>query len=166
VGDGGGVSEGSPEAGATEAESQVGDGGEEFVEAFPEVLPGAIDWVYSNKPDDGNITVTREGLRKLLIMSKHVWTLALAAFLQSIGKTDDAKDMYPETFDSAWLAKRMNESSSVFCEGKLIVSGLFTDKDGKPVINECAEDQTVVGVGMGAGAGATNTESTPGAPAN
>ena len=104
-------------------------------EAFPEVIPGVGEWAGSKGPLEGNITVTREGLRRLLAIAFDHWELAFACYTQG-----QPMAMHAERLKRNSLAAALNTSAAVWCEGKLIMSRLFVDAEGQPIVNDCAED--------------------------
>lgn len=110
---------------------------EEFCEAYPEVLPGVSEEYGGDEPLAGNVTVTREGLRKLLAITHDAFGVAMASMILSKDRT--VKHPYQDRMTPKALADLCNRSSKVWCEGKLIASGLFIDSEGYPIINECAE---------------------------
>lgn len=107
---------------------------------YTETMGGLNDWVYSDEPDASTVLVTREGLRRLLrAAGDDRWQLATSLMLIQAGREKDAREMYPDVFTTKGIARMMNESSKISCEGEIVVSGLFVGDDGKPIINPCAE---------------------------
>lgn len=107
----------------------------ESMMSYPPVAAGATQWVWSDKkPDDETIRVTVHGLRRLLrIAAKAYPYVATQCF------SGKAKEIYAKEFtrDGAWAL--LNELSSVFCEGDLVMSRLFVTPDGKAVAHQDEE---------------------------
>lgn len=112
-----------------------------LVEAFPEVMQGVTAWAYDKIPDTGTILVSRQRLRELLLLVARCRPLACGALFKIHGgdKGKHMADAYEADLAKANIIDLMNKTSDVWCEGKLIVSGLFIGEDGKPVTNACAE---------------------------
>lgn len=105
--------------------------------AYPEVFPGATPWAYSHASMNRvpNVTVTQEGLKRLLRM-----VADMQPFMMVAVAPEQCDDMYADETTRENAIKLLNETGRVWCEGDLIVSGLFVDDAGEPIINECAEE--------------------------
>ena len=111
-------------------------GPNDLVECYPEIMPGANEWCWSDGTADksGTITVTDEGLKQLLrLISKMQRALFDAAMATTDAGGKLSKDGMRIPFKVG--ADLMNRTSEVFCEGDLIVSGLFLDAEGKPLLS-------------------------------
>lgn len=107
--------------------------GNESMFSYPEIVPGAThEW--SNKEDvQGNIVVTKKGLRDLLQLVADAWPLAMAHLVAKNPNDNMGHDMYRPATEGKALASVLNRCSAIWCEGDLIVSGLFVDANGKPL---------------------------------
>lgn len=91
--------------------------------AYPEIISGITSWVWTDGPDETpNITVARDGLRRVL---RAIRVMQEVVILRALGQ-ECANDK---------LAAALNASSKVWCEGDLVVSGLFVDDDGNPIVH-------------------------------
>lgn len=101
---------------------------EELCAAYPEVFTGATQWGYSDRRQffGGIVCVTEDGLRGLLKFIKRTQRY----FLDRI--TADPSSMTPDEM------KLFGDTSSIWCEDDLVVSGLFVM--GEPLRNERAEE--------------------------
>lgn len=110
----------------------------DLVECYPEIMANATAWCRGNdRRDDGHLAVTDDGLRHLLRLIADMQR----ALLDGLMVTTDvggkpSKDGIHLPFKVA--AKLLNRTSQVWCEGDLIVSGLFF-VDGKPVLSRSTE---------------------------
>lgn len=94
---------------------------------FPEIMPGADAWLWSDEPSKGTVVVTEDGLRRLLrLVSKMQGCLMYLA----LGGTPDLRETFMRDLTDVELRKMLNDSSGIFCEGNLVVSRLFVDADG------------------------------------
>lgn len=93
--------------------------------SYPQIMPGAREWVWSDEiPERGEtITVTVHGLRRLLRLANEVFPLAM-----HIIEPNDAWKVTEEN-----LHKALRESSSMWCDGELVMSRLFVTDDGKVI---------------------------------
>ena len=106
--------------------------------AYPEVVKNATAWAASEKIDEGTILVSRQRLKELLNLVGDIFPVAMGALLK-LHSPSGGDDMYSDALTKANLIRMTNASSKVFCEGTLIVSGLFIGSDGKPIMNPCAD---------------------------
>lgn len=95
---------------------------EQLSVCYPEVMPGVTKWCHSHGTEfpGGIVAVSENGLRHVLLMIKRMQ----AELFQGGTGLDDAERRF------------LKESCSIWCEGKLIASGLFVIAE--PVINEAA----------------------------
>lgn len=92
---------------------------------YPEVFHGATEWVYGDQDPHQVVTVTAHGLRRLL---------RFVADVQAEDFDRVARGEIPKgEKDRDQLTKRMNQGSTIFCEGDLVVSRLFVDGDGREI---------------------------------
>ncbi len=111
---------------------------EEFVEAYPAVLLGASQWMWSqdSKFSGGIVPVSESGLKALL-----QYVRDSQSFLMGLAMHDD-RERQGEEFSSkcrfSELADLMNRSSTVIVEGDLCMSNLFVT--GTPVRNKHIEE--------------------------
>lgn len=118
---------------------------ENSVMAYPEITPGATKWAWSDtKPPEETVLVTAHGLRRLLRLASDAFAFAMFALIEETNKPlpDDKKieNIYREQVAREKATSLLNESSSVFCEGHLVMSRLFVDKDGNALAHK---DETV-----------------------
>lgn len=100
--------------------------------AYPDVLENATRWVWSDeKPPQETVTVTAHGLRRLLRLASQCQRFALAAAVSD-------EKVFPAPSGKE-LAAILNETSSVWCEGDLVMSRLFVTADGKAIAH-CDEE--------------------------
>lgn len=107
--------------------------------AYPEIFEGANDWAYAD--EDSPITVSSKGLRDLLNLVGDCWPTVMGLSLKS-RRPDDPKAVgpYADAVTSEAVANLANRLSKVWCEGDLIVSGLFIDPaDGTVLLNKSDE---------------------------
>lgn len=110
--------------------------GNETIFAFPEIFPDATEWAASETPLEGNITVNAQRFREILNLVGDAWPVAMSLMLIKGGQEKDAEGMYGKSTDAAAMASMLNRISAVWCEGDLIVSGLFVDSQGNPLVSE------------------------------
>ncbi len=110
---------------------------DKLVERYPEIMRGATAWCWSDKWNgDRQRLVTEDGLRRLLRL---IQATQRAVFDASMRLSDSGGKMKDGIHLPGNVAvDLMNRTSEVFCEGDLIVSGLFVDDDG-PVISRSTE---------------------------
>lgn len=102
--------------------------GNETMFSYPEIVPGATREWGGMGDIEGNIVVTKKGLRDLLQLAADAWPLAMAHL---VAKNPDDKNGHAITHEA--LASMLNRCSAIWCEGDLIVSGLFVDASGNPL---------------------------------
>ena len=98
--------------------------------SYPDVVPGARKWAWSDdKPPNGEtITVTVHGLRRLLRIAQRAYGISAHHLLREHNDNLYANCCTPEK-----LRALMNETSSIWCEGNLVMSRLFVTEDGKEI---------------------------------
>ncbi len=109
---------------------------ERLVECYPEVMPGATAWCWGDeRRDDGQLIVTDDGLRHLLRLVADLDRVLIDALVASANNKpwDGCLHIPVEA-----IGKLLARTGQVWCEGDLVVSGLFV-VDGQPVINRSAE---------------------------
>lgn len=93
--------------------------------SYPAVFPGATDWLWSDADPHRRITVTAHGLRRLLRFVADVQVEDFDAVTRGeIPKGEKDRDQ---------LTKRMNQESTILCEGDLVVSRLFVSPDDREI---------------------------------
>ena len=108
---------------------------DELQVAFPEVFAGATAWAHSDEPSypGGIVCVSEAGLRSLLRLVKDAGDYMLCELIKHTvadhGHAERQEKMFPEL---------LNGLSRIWCEGDLVVSGLFVA--GEPLLNPCVED--------------------------
>ena len=96
--------------------------------SYPEVFPGATDWLWSDADPHKRITVTAHGLRRLLRLIARIAAADIKSVLDALDKgPPDGPFMVPRQDEL------MNEASSIHCEGDLVVSRLFVSEDGREI---------------------------------
>ena len=104
------------------------DKNDELRICYPEIFRDATAWCHADTdhfPDE-RVVVTEDGLKHLLRTIAHAQRVAVDAIL---GATQGLK-----IEDIKGLSSLLNRTSQVWCEGTLIVSGLFV-VDGETLIN-------------------------------
>lgn len=97
---------------------------------YPEVSPGADAWLWSDTPALGTLTVTEDGLRRLLrLISNSHGVLFFSLFRDK----PELAEAWKYDVTSENLQKLLDESSKIFCEGSLVMSRLFVDGEGRAV---------------------------------
>ncbi len=107
--------------------------------AYPEVTPNATAWAWSDQPNpkgDGTIRVTEHGLRRLLRIASQVYPHVAMNAYEGIA---ELRQMYAEEVNREAAVKLLNELSSIWCEGDLVMSRLFVDEQGRPIAHKDAE---------------------------
>lgn len=111
----------------------------DLVERYPEIMLGANAWCWGDGTanEAETMTVTDNGLKHLLRM---ISTMQRALFDGLMATTDAGKKVSEEGVHIPFKVATdlMNRTSQVFCEGDLIVSGLFVVK-GEVVISPSTE---------------------------
>jgi len=102
----------------------------ELAMSYPDVVHGAREWVWSDEqpPEGDTITVTVHGLRRLLRIASQAYGVAAHHLLREQGD-----DLYADRCTPEKLRALMNETSSIWCEGNLVMSRLFVTEDGKEI---------------------------------
>mgnify|MGYP006921349888 CR=1 FL=1 len=112
--------------------------------AYPEVIPGANKWVFSNtatlKDGDGTIRVTEYGLKRLLRLAAKVYPYVQARRWDGLVPDEvhnseplkGVREMYEKQITPEKTVDLINELCTIFCEGDLVMSRLFVDADGHP----------------------------------
>ena len=93
----------------------------DFEVAYPEIVPGVTDWANSDDRGDSSLSVTAHGLRRLLRIAADTQSSLMQRMCDRQKLSDD--DM-----------KLLNDVTAVWCEGDLVMSGLFIIND-KPVVH-------------------------------
>jgi hypothetical protein len=109
---------------------------EQLVECYPEIMPGATAWCRGDeRREDGQLTVTDDGLRHLLRLISALDRVLLDALMAAAKRKpwDGCLHIPVET-----ASKLLARTGQVWCEGDLVVSGLFV-VDGQPVISRSTE---------------------------
>lgn len=100
---------------------------------YPEVTPGANAWVWSDQPNpkgDGTVRVTEHGLRRLLRIAAKAWPVV--SYLAH-AKCPEMQECYVRDVEPKKLAALLNELSSIFCEGDLVMSRLLVTPNGEAI---------------------------------
>jgi hypothetical protein len=102
----------------------------------PEVTDDASDFAWSDaKPKEETIRVTVHGLRRLLRIAAKAWPFAML----QLASNADLKEMYAGEVSPEKVSEFLNELSSVWCEGELVISRLFVTDDGKAIAHSDEE---------------------------
>ena len=102
--------------------------------SYPDVCENAPRWVYSDdKPDKETISVTVNGLRRLLRIAHEAQGMAGHLML------DGANDLYASAATPEKAGALFRELSTVWCEDSLVMSRLFVTEDGKAVAHHDPE---------------------------
>lgn len=101
--------------------------------SYPDVMPNATAWVWSDEPKfpGGVVLVTEHGLRRLLRLAAEVFPLAM---VQLFKDSEDVQKLYAAHLEPQKLRTTIDEASSIWCEHNLVMSRLFIAKDGKTAI--------------------------------
>lgn len=102
--------------------------------SYPEVFPGANDWLWSDADPHQRMTVTAHGLRRLLRFVSEVQREDLDRVMDGKIPSDRA--------ERKSLTDRMNAAAAIFCEGDLVMSRLFVDAADLEIRHPHAEVDT------------------------
>lgn len=83
-------------------------------------------WVgLGKRPDPGSFTVTREGMREILITIKQAQYLASALRYQKLPGDHGLRQEFAKYLEEKWLAEFQERTFDVWMEGSVVASGLF-----------------------------------------
>ncbi len=108
------------------------DDGEQLSPCYPPVMPWITDWCHGDKTifPGAIVPVSEQGLRHVLLIIKRMQAVLLDAAMQQ-----NERALSPVEI------ALMNDTSNIWCEDDLVVSGLFVAAD--PMYNYRAEEYDV-----------------------